>query len=239
MEEQNRDMQFEQLLADAQIECGIGQVRRMAAFNEILQQVNEQMNLTAITGLSETVQKHYVDSLLGLKTDIEEGAQVLDVGCGAGFPSVPLMLARPDLHFTLLDALQKRLDFIEKAMLQINCPPPVFLHGRAEQFGKDGKYRERFDVVIARAVASLSVLAEYCLPFVKVGGSFLAYKGPGGEQELADARNAIALLGGEPEQSFCFTLAGGEQRTILKIRKCKPTPGRFPRNTKKIKECAL
>ncbi len=229
---------LEKALSGAAITLPEGGTEKLSAFNEELLRVNEQMNLTAITEPSDMVSKHYIDALKGAGL-LPENGKVLDIGSGAGFPGVPLAVARPDVAITLMDALAKRLNFIENALKKAGVPPLALLHGRAEEYGKDPDFRETFDAVTARAVAALPALCEYCLPFVKVGGVFLAYKGPGAAEELAAAGNALKTLGGAAEKTVSYTLAGGEERNILVIRKISPTPAKYPRNPKKIKERPL
>ena len=235
-------MNFTALLKNTLAQSGIslpdGGAEKLAAFNAELLVVNEQMNLTAITEPSEMAEKHYADSLFGAPL-LPEGGRVLDVGSGAGFPGVPLAVARQDVEMTLLDALAKRLRFIETALQKAGIPPLVLLHGRAEQYGADPAWRESFDAVTARAVANLAALCEYCLPLVRPDGVFLAYKGPGADEEIGAAQNALKTLGGTVENVVKHTLPGGEERNILVIRKTAATPPRFPRNTKKIKERTL
>ena len=154
---------------------------------------------------------------------------VLDIGTGAGFPGMPLKISMPELKVTLMDSLQKRLGFLKEVCDALSLEGVDMVHARAEDGGKDKKYRERFDIVTARAVAALPVLAEYCLPFVKVGGVFLAMKGHA-EDEIKSASKAIALLGGTIEKTDTFRLPGTDMdRTIVVVRKIRPTPARFPR----------
>lgn len=194
---------------------------------ELLLEWNGRMNLTAITGKEEIYRKHFADSLTAAEF-LPNGATLLDVGCGGGFPTLPLALARPDLRVTALDSTAKKLRFVEAAAKELSLPV-VTLCGRAEELGKGAPYRECFDCVTARAVARLPVLCEWCLPFVRVGGAFVALKGAAGEEELREAENAVALLGGKVETVRRRTV-GGESRVILVIRKIAPTPAKYPRN---------
>lgn len=235
-------MEFKALLREALDKQGFEytetQLEQTAVFNDVLLRVNEQMNLTAITDPEQMVYKHYIDSLSGLKAGIPENAKVLDVGCGAGFPSVPIMIFRPDLKLTLLDALQKRLNFIDGALKEADILPCELLHERAEIAGRNKKYREQYDIVLSRAVANLSVLLEFCTPFLKVGGKLIAYKGPAGQQELDEAEGALRLLGCSVQEELHFTVGDGE-RVLLIIQKDSPTPARFPRKFKAIQERKL
>lgn len=201
---------------------------RFAAFREMLLGYNEKYNLTAITEEEEVNAKHFLDSLAG-EALFPAGARVLEVGSGAGFPSVPLMLVRPDLSFTLVESTGKKCDFLISAAEKFSLKATV-LHVRAEEAGRDPCFREQFDVCCARAVARLNTLLEYCLPFVKQGGVFLAYKGAGAEEELAEANRALSLLGGGQVKAYSYSLPGGMgERTILAVRKIKPTPEKYPR----------
>ncbi|MDR1464044.1 MAG: 16S rRNA (guanine(527)-N(7))-methyltransferase RsmG [Oscillospiraceae bacterium] len=196
---------------------------------------NEKYNLTAITAPEEVLYKHFLDSLLPLaKFPPPEGASLLDVGTGAGFPGLVIAIARPDLRVTLLDSAGKKVRFLAETACELGVPART-LQGRAEELAR-GELRGRFDLVTARAVAALPVLCEYCLPLVKPGGAFLALKGQQGREELAQAARAIALLGGETaEQTEIAEATLGEngcfgQRTLLLIRKISQTPTKYPRN---------
>lgn len=175
---------------------------KLDRYAQLLVEWNQKMNLTAITEPQEIVWKHFVDSLLLLKAaELPQGASLIDVGTGAGFPSMPVKIAREDLKVTMLDSLQKRLTFLAEVndQLGLDCS---FVHSRAEDGGKQKNLRERFDFATARAVANLRDLAEYCLPYVRVGGSFIALKGPDVEEEVREAKNAIATMGGKVEKGY-------------------------------------
>lgn len=213
--------------------------QRLDEYARMLVEWNEKINLTAITKPEEIVIKHFLDSLLLLKVwDGPQNANIIDVGTGAGFPSVPVCLYRPDLRLTLLDSLRKRVIFLkeltDKLGLSANC-----LHGRAEEMGVQATYREQYDLACARAVAHLRELAEYCLPFVKVGGAFAALKGYEIEEEWSQAAYAVDQLGGELEKIEKFTLPDGSGRAIVLIRKVRQTPAKFPRPCAKIKKFPL
>lgn len=204
-----------------------GKFRRYAA---LLDEYNKKFNLTAITDEKEVVIKHFVDSAMGASL-IPSGASVVDVGAGAGFPSLPIKIMRDDLTFTLIDSLQKRVGFLDVAVKELGLKGVKSLHLRAEEAGK-GDLRESFDVAIARAVAPLNVLAEYCLPLIKVGGVFLSYKA-NADEEIKDSLFAVKKLGGEIGEVNKFTLPDGSERSIIAIDKVLPTPGKFPRGQNK------
>lgn len=212
---------------------------RFDRYAEMLVDWNEKINLTAITAPDEIVIKHFVDSLLLLKAyDVPKGASMIDVGTGAGFPSVPVVMVRDDIRLTLMDSLNKRINFLKELSEALGVNAEC-VHARAEEFGNKPEYREQYDVACARAVAHLRELSEYCLPFVKVGGAFVALKSIGLEQELEEAKAAIDILGGKVEKIARFTLPDGAERAIAVIRKIRPTPKKFPRPYGKIKKNPL
>ncbi len=189
---------------------------------------NEKINLTAITNDDEIWLKHFVDSATILEY-IRDNDTVIDVGTGAGFPSLPVKIINSSIKVCLLDSLNKRIDFLKDISNKLNLDDIDFVHGRAEDFGNDKSYREKFDIVTARAVANLSTLCEYCLPFVKVGGKFICMKG-NCEEELNEAKNAIEILGGKIIEVKKFKLADTDlERTIIIIEKVKNIPKIYPR----------
>lgn len=197
------------------------------AFYKLLLSYNERYNLTAILEEREVYYKHFVDSLAGQPLFIK-GASVLEVGSGAGFPSVPLMIAREDLKFTLVESTGKKCEFLRAAVDKLGLNAEV-IHTRAEELAKSGAHRENYDVCCARAVARLNTLAEYCMPFVKKGGLFIAYKGEATE-ELAQAKRALAVLGGGETEVSRYSLPEGfGERTLVCVEKSKETPLQYPR----------
>lgn len=208
------------------------QIQQFDQYYTLLVEWNERMNLTAITDRESVYLKHFYDSLMPLWTvpsHILEG-ELCDVGAGAGFPSIPMKIVRPELKVTIVDSLQKRLTFIAELANTLELTDVLCVHGRAEEVGQSPLYREQFDVVTARAVAALNVLSEYCLPLAKVGGNFIALKGQKADDELLSADKAIRLLGGTVEQSWTEALPHEEsERTIIWIHKENSTPKKYPR----------
>lgn len=205
---------------------------RFDKYAELLVEWNGKMNLTAITEPEEIEVKHFLDCLMLPKYfNLDYIQTVIDVGAGAGFPSMPLLIYKPDLCLTMMDAINKRLTFLDTAVYALGLEAQL-IHERAEVAGQDENYREMFDLATARAVAPMNVLAEYCLPFVKVGGYFVALKGSNDDTE--EAKNAIATLGGEIVDNISYKLNGTEPRSIVVIKKISQTPTQFPRKSKKI-----
>lgn len=208
------------------------QLEQFDIYARLLVEWNEKMNLTAITEPDEIVIKHFADSLALLEyTDVPQRASVIDVGTGAGFPTVPLLIARPDVKLTLMDSLNKRLTFLDAVLEECGLDAQL-VHARAEDLGKDSDYRERYDIATARAVAPMNVLTEYCMPFVKVGGCFVALKGS--NDDVSPAENAINELGGSLESAVSYKLYNGDSRSIAIVKKISQTSTKYPRNTKKI-----
>ena len=215
------------------------QCEQFNTYGEFLLEYNQKVNLTAITDPSDIAIKHFADSILPLAlVDFENGASLIDVGTGAGFPGVPIKIIRPDIKLTLLDSLNKRLVFL-KELSALLGQENDFVHARAEMAGADEQLRGRFDYATSRAVAQLAVLCEYCLPLLKVGGKMLALKGPDCGAEIEAARNAIGLLGGDIVSVHEYALGDQGQRTLIVIKKEKPTPKKFPRQRIKLSDKPL
>lgn len=210
---------------------------RFARYYAYLSERSQVMNLTAIHGEAETARLHFLDCAALLALEKLDGASVVDVGSGAGFPGLPMKIACPSLRLTLLDSLQKRVQFLSETCALLGLDDVRCLHARAEEAPA---LRESFDAAVSRAVARLSVLAELCLPFVRVGGVFLAMKGPGAAEELAEASAAIEKLGGGAAEILPYEIPGAEQtRSVVRIRKLAPTPAQYPRRWAKIQKQPL
>ncbi len=216
------------------------QLSQLARYGELLVEWNEKMNLTAITEPYDIVTKHFIDSLYGLSY-LPSGGSLIDVGTGAGFPGIPLKIARPDISLTLLDSLNKRLTFLNEVVHELSLPDVKTVHARAEEGAvKKSPLREFFDVATSRAVAQLNALAEYCLPYVKVGGVFLAYKGGDVEEECKNAKNAIKTLGGDIREILPYTIPTTDiTHTLVVIEKVKETADIYPRQQGKISKKPL
>ena len=219
------------MLISAARECGVeiseGMAESMERYWTYLKEVNESMNLTRVESDEEAVSRHFVDSLIPLKFDIiPAGAGMMDLGSGAGFPGMPLAIARPDVHVTLIDSLGKRVNFLKEAANRAGVNIDA-VHARAEEAAK-GDMREKFDIVTARAVARLNVLCELALPFVKVGGRLIAYKGPAAQEELSEAANAMKRLGGGEARLIPAGIPGRDEYLVV-VKKVSATPKSFPR----------
>ncbi len=209
------------------------QTDQLAAYDSLLLEWNNKMNLTAITDPREVAVKHIVDSLSAFDPSLfKDGIRAIDVGTGAGFPGLVLKIYFPSMELVLLDSLQKRVKFLEAVVSELGLSGVTCVHGRAEEAARQKNYRERFDVAFSRAVARLSVLAEYTLPFVRVGGSLLALKGAKYAEEMTEAETASKILGGSAPTSKTVKLPGlDDGRAIVRIDKIKPTPKAYPRKS--------
>ena len=213
-------------------------IARLRRYYDLLEEQSKVMNLTAIHGEEDSARLHFLDSAALLTLAPLGGAKVIDVGTGAGFPGLVLKILCPSIDLTLLDSLDKRVRFLQQVCDSLELPDVRCLHARAEE--APPQLRESFDFAVSRAVARLNVLSELCLPFVKPGGSFLAMKGPGAEEELAEAKRAIRLLGGQPERVAPYALPGCDaQHSLVLVKKTGPTPRGYPRRWAQIKKTPL
>ncbi|AIE61695.1 16S rRNA (guanine(527)-N(7))-methyltransferase RsmG [Bacillus methanolicus] len=223
--------QFQTMLSGKGISLSQQQLDQYETYYQTLVEWNEKMNLTAITEKNEVYLKHFYDSITAaFYFDFQQPLRVCDVGAGAGFPSIPLKIAFPDLHITIVDSLNKRITFLEHLGKVLQLKNVQFIHDRAETFGQKKEHRESYDVVTARAVAKMSVLSELCLPLVKLSGTFIAMKAASANEELEAAKKAISVLGGSLQSVHSFRLPLEEsERNILIIKKEKKTPKKYPR----------
>ena len=220
---------FLSMLAKINISLSDKQLQQFMTYYEMLIEKNKVMNLTAITDPTEIVTRHFLDCA-ALAPYMPQDGRVLDVGTGAGFPGIPLKIAFPEVEVVLLDSLNKRVKFLNEVIGQLGLSKITAIHGRAEDFARQKEYREQFDLVVSRAVANLSSLSEYCLPYVKVGGRFVSYKSGKLSEELTAAQKAIHVLGGEAKEPVYFQLTGTEdERSFVCIEKGKATPKKYPR----------
>ena len=214
-------------------------IERFDRYAFMLVETNKTMNLTSITEPDEIVYKHFVDSLSVFnETEFPSGAKVADVGTGAGFPGIVLLIARPDLKMTLMDSTKKRLVFVQSVLNELSLNAEV-VHIRAEEAGQKKEFREQFDIVTARAVANMNVLSEYCIPLLKKGGIFAAMKGAKAAGELDNAKGAVKLLGGQPLSSKEFNIENCGERTVICVKKISHTPPKYPRPSAQISKKPL
>ena len=213
---------------------------RLNLYGNLLLEWNGKMNLTAITEPHKVLYKHFYDCILFFKhIEVKQNAFLIDVGTGAGFPGTVLKIVRPDIDVTLLDSLNKRLVFLNEVIDKLGLEKIRTVHMRAEDAGKSKDHREKYDIACARAVASMPVLMEYCVPFVKKGGLFAAMKGPSAEEEVSLSLNAARLLGTEKPNIICETLTGNEQRAFVTAKKISQTPTKYPRKPSDISKQPL
>ncbi|OOM11050.1 16S rRNA (guanine(527)-N(7))-methyltransferase RsmG [Clostridium saccharobutylicum] len=221
---------------DVGLELSKDQYEKFIKYMRLLQEWNEKINLTAIVEDEEVIKKHFMDCIKAFKRDeFKKAKTLIDVGTGAGFPGLPIAIMRKDLNITLLDSLNKRVNFLNTVISELELTNVNTIHSRAEDGARDAKLREKFDIATSRAVANMSVLSEFCLPYVKVGGNFIALKGPSVEQEINDSKNAIKILGGELVDICEVTIEDTElKHNLVVIKKVKECAKAYPRKAGSI-----
>jgi 16S rRNA (guanine527-N7)-methyltransferase len=228
-------MEFFQLMKEASLEVGLElteiQYNQFIKYMRLLQEWNEKINLTAITEDKEVVKKHFIDCIKAFKSEAIKNAKTLiDVGTGAGFPGLPIAIMNPEVKVTLLDSLNKRINFLNLVVRELGLKNVVTIHSRAEDGAQNVNLREKFDVATSRAVANMSVLSEFCIPYVKLNGYFVALKGPAIEEELKDAQKAMEVLGGELKGKIEYDIEESDlNHNIVEVKKIKKCPKSYPR----------
>lgn len=228
-------MDFFQLMRDSAAEAGIElteeQYNKFIKYKELVLEWNQKINLTAITEDSEFITKHFIDCIKIFKSnEIKNANSIIDVGTGAGFPGIPIAILAPEKKVCLLDSLNKRINFLDTVVSDLNLKNVRTVHSRAEDGARNSEFRENFDVAVSRAVANMTVLSEFCLPYVKVKGSFVALKGPAIEDEISESKNAIKKLGGEIKNIIEVDIEGTDlHHNIVIVDKVKECPKQYPR----------
>lgn len=228
-------MEFFQLMKEASQEVGLEltevQYNQFIKYMRLLQEWNEKINLTAITEDKEVVKKHFIDCIKAFKSEAIRNAKTLiDVGTGAGFPGLPIAIMNPEVKVTLLDSLNKRINFLNLVVRELGLKNVVTIHSRAEDGAQNVEFREKFDVATSRAVANMSVLSEFCIPYVKLNGHFVALKGPAIEEELKEAQKAMEVLGGELKGKIEYDIEESDlNHNIVEVKKIKKCPKTYPR----------
>ena len=230
---------IKKIFEEYRIEDADLKIAKLEKYMAAILEWNNKVNITAITNPEEFVEKHYADSLSGLMSpELILAGKIMDIGSGGGFPGIPLAITFPEKEFTLLDSSAKRMNIVAEVAAELGIDNAGTVHGRAEDFGKDPEYRESYDLCVSRAVANMSTLAEYCLPFVKVDGAFIAFKGEGAEEELKSAEKALETLGGKLDkvvgtEGTPFYSEDCKAHKIVVIKKESPTPDKYPRGNNK------
>lgn len=233
-------MEYFQLMKEASLEVGIdlteNQYNQFIEYMKLLQEWNEKINLTAITEDEEVIKKHFIDCIKAFKSDAVKNAKtVIDVGTGAGFPGLPIAIMNPNINVTLLDSLNKRINFLNTVVAKLQLKNVVTIHSRAEDGARKVELRENFDVATSRAVANMAVLSEFCLPYVKLNGYFVALKGPAIDEEIREGKKAIETLGGELESIIEVNIEKSDlKHNIVEIKKIKKCPKTYPRKAGSI-----
>ncbi|MBZ2175692.1 16S rRNA (guanine(527)-N(7))-methyltransferase RsmG [Schnuerera sp. xch1] len=223
------------------IELNEEEINNFVLYKELLKKWNQKINITSITDDIEVDIKHFIDSITPLTTNVfKENIKLIDIGTGGGFPGIPLKIIKKDMNVLLLDSTMKRIKFLSEVVDELSLEHVTPVHGRAEEMGRDKKYREKFDIAISRAVASLNTLCEYCLPLVKVGGHFISMKGSDVDEELNEAKNSIKILGGRVKDKKIIDLPSSDiTHSLIIIEKIKETPTKYPRGGGKPKKKPL
>lgn len=207
------------------------QYNKFIKYKELIQEWNEKVNLTAITEESEIIKKHFIDSIKAFKFEpLKNAKSIIDIGTGGGFPGIPIKIINENTDVVLLDSLNKRINFLNEVISELNLKNITAIHGRAEDFSRESKYREKFDIAISRAVSNLRVLSEYCIPYVKLNGYFISLKGPSVEEEILEAKNTIGVLGGKITEVIQVEIEDSDlKHNLVIIKKVRQTPKQYPR----------